>query len=81
MKYYYKGYYRHFVAFRFNLNYYAMGSRRSKYRILPAPWENEKGQYIHGLSPKWDIPLELYKGNFTFLYIDNNSYYTKAFKF
>ena len=80
-KLYYSTYYTHFKTFQFSSNYFSMGNRRSRTRYLQIPWEYENNLFVHGVSPKWDIPLELYKGNLSFLSLESNLYGTRIHKF
>lgn len=60
---YHNIYYRFFKSFRFESDYYTIGKRRTIMRISLRPWEWKSNQFVHGYNLKWDVPMELYKGD------------------
>lgn len=62
-KIYYRMYYKPFVAFIFNIDYYTIGQRKYKFSHFREAWDFSRMDWIYGSNLKWDVPDELYKGN------------------
>lgn len=68
-KYYYHNiYYRFFKAFKFESDFYTIGKRKTIFKLSTRPWEWQSNQFVHGYNLKWDIPMELYKGDYRKIY-------------
>jgi hypothetical protein len=68
-KVYFYLYYRPFLAFIFNIDYYTIGKIRHNNYLFKQGWEYSSKDWIWGSNLKWDVPDELYKGN------QNQSFY------
>src|SRR5690606_1459108 len=62
-KLYYKLYFNPFKAFKFSIDYWAMGRKKYIMSWFRTGWEYSSKQWIYGTNLKWDVPDELYKGN------------------
>lgn len=69
---YHNLYFRFFKAFKFESNFFTIGKRKSIFRISARPWEWKSSQFVHGYNLKWDIPMELYKGDYRRSYMYEN---------
>jgi hypothetical protein len=59
---YYTFYYWPVHTFNFSSDGLSMGQSRTFTRFGAAPWEHSKNLKYHGYNPKYDVPMELYKG-------------------
>jgi hypothetical protein len=62
-KVYYKWYFKPFVSFIFNIDYYTIGKIKYKITYFREGWDFSSKDWIWGTNMKWDVPDELYKGN------------------
>jgi hypothetical protein len=74
---YHNYYYKIFKSFRFESDFYTIGQRKTIFRLSLRPWEWKSHQFIHGYNLKWDVPMELYKGDFRKVYWWENVISTK----
>jgi hypothetical protein len=59
-----------FIAFKFSLDYYALGKQRYFSKYSAPGWEYKSRVKYQGFNLKWDVPSELYKGDLRKDYID-----------
>lgn len=64
--------YRPFLSFKFSIDGYAMGQRRYRLSWSRPGWEYTSKLKYHGFNLKWDVPNELYKGDLSRPYLDEN---------
>lgn len=68
--------YSPFYAFKFSIDYFAIGQRKQLLRHVSTGHEMEVNQWMHGTNLKWDIPTELYKKQTITPYRDIDGSYT-----
>jgi len=61
---YHNLYFRYVKAFKFESDFYTIGKRKSIFRLGARPWEWRSSLFVHGYNLKWDVPMELYKGDY-----------------
>ncbi len=69
---YHNIYFRFFKGFKFESDFFTIGKRKSVFRLSARPWEWQSNIFIHGYNLKWDIPMELYKGDYRRTYFHEN---------
>lgn len=69
---YHNLYFRFFKAFKFESDFFTIGKRKSILRLSARPWEWQSSLFVHGYNLKWDVPMELYKGDYRRNYFIEN---------
>lgn len=65
-------YYRYCIAFKFAIDFWQIGFRKALTTYFVEGQDKDSSKFVHGYNLKWDIPMELYKGNFQRnYYLDN----------
>lgn len=67
---YSKFYYSVFKSFIFGIDYWSIGKKKYKYMVAAGYTEFSSREYLYGLNLKWDVPLELYKGEYNKRFYD-----------
>lgn len=73
LKYFYHNlYFRFFKAFKFESDFFTIGKKKSILTLGARPWEWRSSLFVHGYNLKWDVPMELYKGDYRRTYYIEN---------